>query len=401
MRRGFFKHIPETQSVNFKPLVKEVRCWDFLQLGVMIVLLAAGVLFIYTTGEQIGTEHSRSFAGKQLVWIAVGGVAYLAVARCDYRKLIPWVWFYYIFSVALLVLVLIVGKEVNGAKSWIDLGPMRLQPSEFAKLGVIWFLAAMHGNMLFKIRKLTHILLSLAALALPVILIAVEPDFGSAIVLAPVGAVMIFTAGINWKYLAIAAAALLLIFGSLTANELLEIRPLLKKYQRERILTFLNPERDLANRGYNAHQSRMAVGSGGLFGKGLGQGTQNLLGFLPQSVSNNDFIFSVLAEETGFVGAFALLAAYMALLYTILRSAFFSNDSFARQSAVGIAILIFVHMFINVGMSVGVTPITGLPLPFLSYGGSFVVSMMIALGFMQSVYRRNVLSEEEDREFNN
>ena len=126
---------------------------------------------------------------------------------------------------------------------------------------------------------------------------------------------------------------------------------------------------------------------------------QNLLGFLPQSVSNNDFIFSVLAEETGFVGAMGLLFCYILLLYTILRSAFFAQDSFARQSGIGIAVLIFVHLFINIGMSIGVTPITGLPLPFLSYGGSFVVSMMLALGFMQSVYRRNVLSQEEDREF--
>ena len=201
--------------------------------------------------------------------------------------------------------------------------------------------------------------------------------------------------------MAAAAAIGITLFGALAANELLEIKPLLKNYQRERIKTFLNPERDLANGGYNAYQSRLAVGSGGLLGKGLGQGTQNLLGFLPQSVSNNDFIFSVLAEETGFVGAMALLTAYILLLYTILRSAFFAQDSFARQSGIGIAVLIFVHLFINIGMSVGVTPITGLPLPFLSYGGSFVVSMMLALGFMQSVYRRNILAMEEDRELKN
>ena len=399
MRRSFFKNLPDTRSVDLKPLAKEFASWDILQLVVMLLLLSAGVLFIYTTGEQIGSQLSRTFWKKQLAWIAIGFIAYVAAARCDYRKLIPWVWFYYLFSVAMLVLVLFIGLKVNGATSWIDLKFMRLQPSEFAKLGVIWFLAAMHGNMLFKISKLPHILLSLAALGIPVILIAIEPDFGSAVVLAPVGALMVFTAGINWKYLAIAGAAMVLIAGALTANELLEIRPLLKTYQRERIKTFLDPERDLANRGYNAYQSRLAVGSGGMWGKGLGQGTQNPLGFLPRRVSNNDFIFSVIAEETGFVGAVTLIAAYILLIYTILRSAFFAVDSFARQSGIGIAVLIFVHLFINIGMSIGVTPITGLPLPFLSYGGSFVVSMMLALGFMQSVYRRNVLSQEEDREF--
>ncbi|MBO5923277.1 MAG: rod shape-determining protein RodA [Lentisphaeria bacterium] len=399
MRRGFFKNLPDAPAVNLKPLAKEFACWDIVQFIVMLLLLAAGVLFIYTTGEQIGSQLSRGFWKKQLVWIMFGFAAYIAAARSDYRKLIPWVWFYYIFSVAMLILVLFVGIKVNGATSWIDLKFMRLQPSEFAKLGVIWFLAAMHGNMLFKISKLPHILLSLAALGVPIGLIAVEPDFGSAVVLVPVGAVMVFTAGINWKYIAIAAAAMVLIAGAFTANEVLEIKPLLKTYQKERIKTFLNPERDIANRGYNAYQSRLAVGSGGLTGKGLGQGTQNPLGFLPRKVSNNDFIFSVIAEETGFVGAMALIAAYIVLLYTVLRSAFFASDSFARQSGIGIAVLIFVHLFINIGMSIGVTPITGLPLPFLSYGGSFVVSMMLALGFMQSVYRRNVLSQEEDREY--
>ena len=399
MRRGFFKNLPDSTAVKLQPLIRELRCWDFTQLIVMLLLLAAGLLFIRSTGEQIGTVHSESFWHKQLIWIAIGSVFFIVAARCDYRKLLPWIWFYYLFSVALLVVVLFIGRRINGAMSWIEIGPMRLQPSEFAKLGVIWFLAAMHGNMLFKIGKLTHVLLSLAALGIPVFLIAIEPDFGSAIVLLPVGAIMVFTAGIKWRYVIIAGALAVGLLTAFTVNELLEIKPVLKKYQRERIKTFLNPEHDLANRGYNAYQSRLAVGHGGWLGKGIGQGTQNLLGFLPQSVSNNDFIFSVLAEETGFVGVLLLLTSYIVLLYTILRSAFTAVDGFARQSSIGIAVLIFIHLFINIGMSVGVTPITGLPLPFLSYGGSFVVSMMLALGFMQSVYRRTVLSQEEEREY--
>ncbi len=402
MKRGFlFKSTPHGHWPDWRPLAREARCVDFTALAVTGLLLALGVLFIRTTGAQVGTALAESFWRKQLLWIAVGTIGYIALARSDYRKLIPWVWFFYLGSLVLLVLVLVVGKKVNGATSWLDFGPIQLQPSEFAKLGVIWFLAALHGNALFKIRKLTHIFLSLLALGVPLALIAVEPDFGSAAVLAPVGALMMFTAGVKWKYLIVTGVTAVLLLGALTANELLEIRPLLKNYQRERIKTFLDPERDLANRGYNAYQSRLAVGSGGLFGKGIGQGTQNLLGFLPQSVSNNDFIFSVLAEETGFVGAALLLGAYLVLLYTILRTAFYAADGFARQSGIGIAALIFVHMFINIGMSVGVTPITGLPLPLLSYGGSFVVSMMLALGFMQSVYRRNqiVLEEEDNHDF--
>ena len=170
-------------------------------------------------------------------------------------------------------------------------------------------------------------------------------------------------------------------------------------YASERIDIWLHPENfSVRDETWQITQGLIAIGSGGIFGRGLGNGLQKQLYV---SAPHNDFIFSVLAEETGFVGAMLLIAAYIVLIYTILRSAFLAQDSFARQSGIGIAVLIFVHLFINIGMSIGVTPITGLPLPFLSYGGSFVVSMMLALGFMQSVYRRNILSQEEDRELVN
>ena len=380
--------------VRWQPLAREASKVDCVALAVTALLLAAGVLFIHSTGEQVGTALAESFWRKQLAWIAIGAAGYGLLARCDYRKLIPWSWFVYLGTLVLLVAVLFFGKKVNGATSWFDFDFIRVQPSELAKLGVIMFLASLHDNNLFKIRKFSHILLSLAVLGVPLVLIAVEPDFGSAIVLIPVGAVMIFAAGLNWRYLAAALIVIAVLLGGVTANEMLGIHPLLKNYQRERILVFLNPERDLAFRGYNAYQSRLAVGSGGWFGKGVGQGTQNLLGFLPQSVSNNDFIFSVLAEETGFGGALLLLLGYAILLYTILRTTFLAHDDFARQIGIGFATLIFVHLFINIGMSVGLMPITGLPLPLLSYGGSFVVSMLLGLGLMQSIYRRNQTLQE-------
>ncbi len=395
-RRFLFRTRSEGFWSNWRPLAREASTVDFLALAVTALLLAAGVMFIHSTGEQIGTALAEGFWRKQLVWIAIGGAGYCVLARCDYRRLIPWSWFVYLGTLALLVLVLFFGKRVNGATSWLDFGPIQVQPSELAKLGVILFLASLHDNNLFKIGKFSHILLSLTVLAVPLGLIAIEPDFGSAIVLIPVGAVMIFAAGLNWRYLAAALILAVVLLGGLAVNELAGIRPLLKNYQRERILVFLNPERDLAFRGYNAYQSRLAVGSGGWFGKGVGQGTQNLLGFLPQSVSNNDFIFSVLAEETGFAGAMLLLLCYALLLYTILRTAFLARDDFARQIGIGFAMLLFVHLFINIGMSVGLMPITGLPLPLLSYGGSFVVSMLLGLGLMQSIHRHNQLALERD-----
>jgi rod shape determining protein RodA len=167
----------------------------------------------------------------------------------------------------------------------------------------------------------------------------------------------------------------------------------LRDYQKERIMVFLNPERDLNNRGYNQFQARLAVGSGGLYGKGFGKGTQNTLGFLPQSVSNNDFIFSVIAEETGFIGATALILTYILLIYTMLRTAWVAADPFGRYIAVGIAVVFFVHSFVNIGMSLGIMPITGLPLPQVSYGGSFLIFTMFCLGILQSIYINGRSSE--------
>ena len=397
-RHPLFKYLVNPIRTDWRPLKQELARFDFTAFAATLLLLATGVVFIRSTGGQVGSEFAMGFWRKQLVWIAAGLAGYFVLARTDYRKLIPWSWFFYLGALVLLVTVLLVGKRVNGATSWLNLGPIQLQPSELAKLAVILFLAALHSNALFKVRKLGHILLSIAVLAVPAALIAIEPDFGSAAVLLPVGMVMIFAAGLNWRLILAALLAAAVILGALTANEVFGPRPLLKDYQRERILVFLNPERDLARRGYNAYQSKLAVGSGGWLGKGIGQGTQNLLGFLPQSVSNNDFIFSVLAEETGFVGSMLLLLGYAVLLYTVLRTAFLARDDFARQVGIGFATLIFVHLFINIGMSVGLTPITGLPLPLLSYGGSFVVSVLLGLGLIQAIYRRNRIIQEEEEQ---
>jgi rod shape determining protein RodA len=198
---------------------------------------------------------------------------------------------------------------------------------------------------------------------------------------------IIFSAGLRWKYIIIASVLAGTVLTAEIANEVFKIHPLLKDYQKERIMTFMDPERDLKGRGYNQFQSKLAVGSGGMFGKGIGRGTQNTLGFLPQSVSNNDFIFSVIAEETGFAGCLALISAYIALIYSMLRTAFITNDRFGRYVAVGLAAVMFTHSFINMGMSAGLTPVTGLTLPFVSYGGSFIIFAMCGLGITQSIYR--------------
>lgn len=268
---------------------------DFVQLLSLMFLLGVGLVFIRSTGEQVGTEASLGFFAKQLRWIGGGAVLWLLAASVDYRKIQYRVLsvLFYLAMLALLVLVLFIGVKINGARSWIYLKPigMSLQPSEFSKLSVVLLLSAMFSTPMFNVNRLACLLLGAAAVALPFGLIMLEPDFGSGVILIPVFVGIVFCAGLKWRYILLATAAVALIGGGLVLNEVAGYRPLLKPYQINRIKVFLNPELDLMGSGYNSYQARLAVGSGGMTGKGIGEGTQNSLGFLPQTVSNNDFIF--------------------------------------------------------------------------------------------------------------
>ena len=364
---------------------------DFIQIGALLFLIGTGLLFIYSTGAQVGGDHAASFFFRQLRWIGAGGVLWLFCTLIDYRKIqyrILAVLFYLVTTV-LLVLVLFIGVKVYGATRWLSIAPlgMRLQPSEFSKLALVMVLSAMFASPMFKVNRFPCLLLGAGTVALPFLLIVREPDLGSALILLPIYLAILFTAGLKWRYILLAGVAVCILGGAAVLNEAMQFRPMLKEYQRDRIRVFLNPELDRTDTGYNSYQARLAVGSGGLTGKGIGEGTQNTLGFLPQTVSNNDFIFSVIAEEVGFLGCLLLLAAYLALFYSIIRTAFLTVDPFGRYLAVGIAGIFFTHCFINIGMSIGLAPVTGLSLPFVSYGGSFMLMGLAACGLLQSVYR--------------
>ena len=364
------------------------RKWDMLQISVMLILLGIGFVFIYSTGMNIGEEAARRFLFRQICWSALGISLWLLFSHLDYRSLRSVSWIFYTLCIVLLVLVLEVGTSVYGATRWLSLpGGMRLQPSEFTKLGLIMMLSSVMSTMNFQVNRLSSWLLIGVLMITPFLLIVKEPDLGSAMILLPLTLCLVFLGGLKWRYLIIGATILTTVITVEFINEYKGYYPLLKPYQWQRIMVFLDPERDLQHRGYNQFQARLAVGSGGITGKGLGQGTQNTLGFLPQSVSNNDFIFSVIAEETGFVGCFAVLSLYSLLLYSIIRSAFLVTDDFGRYLGGAIAVLMFVHIFVNIGMSIGVIPVTGLSLPLVSYGGSFIVLVMSCLGIMQSIYR--------------
>jgi rod shape determining protein RodA len=378
-----------SKQFSFNKVFAYLKQYDFVQILAAASLLTIGVIFIYSTGRQAGTPLALNAWLKQLQWIFLGFCLWSFFAAGDYRLLKPLAGVFYGVCIILLIAVLVYGTKINGARRWLVISSLgiRLQPSEFAKLGTILLLSAVLTYQNIDINKFRYIALAGAVAALPFLLIVVEPDLGSALILLPLTVAIIFSAGLRWKYIIIASVLAGTVLTAEIANEVFKIHPLLKDYQKERIMTFMDPERDLKGRGYNQFQSKLAVGSGGMFGKGIGRGTQNTLGFLPQSVSNNDFIFSVIAEETGFAGCLALISAYIALIYSMLRTAFITNDRFGRYVAVGLAAVMFTHSFINMGMSAGLTPVTGLTLPFVSYGGSFIIFAMCGLGITQSIYR--------------
>ena len=379
-------------------LKKLLNRFDLFQIIPMLVLATVGIAFVYSTGQQVGGHAAHSFWVKQLVWFAAGAGMWVLLASMDYRNFKYFAVPIYILSIVALLAIFFVGVKVYGATRWLQIGGMRIQPSEFGKFAVVIMLATIVSMRNFDINSLWGITLFGSAAFFPFLLILKEPDLGSALVIIPIAAAIAFVSKLRFKLIITAIVLGAICFTVEVINEKNAYYPLLKGYQKERILVFLDPDRDRKDRGWNQLQSELAVGSGGLFGKGYMQGTQNTLGFLPQTVSNTDFIFSVIAEETGFAGSLLVILMYMMLVAAALRTAFLARDRFGQYIAAGIAAAIFFHTVVNIGMSIRVMPVTGLPLPLISYGGSFMLSTMIYLGVLQSVYarRRRPFSEMEE-----
>jgi rod shape determining protein RodA len=370
------------------------RVWlaqDVLALLMAAGLLVTGLFFIYSAswrGEETGIVGA--WFPRQIWWAGIGTAAALALTAVDYRFWIRQAWWLYLAAAALLVVVLVAGTKVYGAARWLNIFGVLVQPSEFAKLALVIVLARVLGGGAIQPRSLALIVAALVIAAVPFALIAAEPDLGTAAVLAPTVAAMLVAAGAPFRWL---AALGLLGAGGIAAALSPLGRFLLDDYQRERILTFLDPSRDPLGSGWNAIQSAIAVGSGGLTGKGFLNGTQNVLGFLPRTVAPSDFIFPVIAEEKGFVGASLLLLAFAVLITCYIRTAWTAKDPAGSLLATGIAGLFFSHVFINIGMTIGLLPITGLPLPLVSSGGSFMVSTLAGFGLVQSVHVRRFRRE--------
>ncbi len=378
---------------------------DWILHLTILFLLITSVVFVYSAQFQ-SINETGSIWLKQLIYAGIGIIFYFLTALFNYRKLIRWSGWIYSLAIFLLILVFLF-PEVNGAHRWISIYGLTIQPSEFSKLAVIIMLSAFASAPDRDLDAKKTFFISLLIIIFPLVLIIAEPDLSSALILLPATLTILLYAGIQRKLLTI-TSGLLLIFTvliclwikyeipnqkSISTSQTIFLPefPLMESYQKERIKVFLSDEYASSDSGWNKLQAQVAVGSGGLRGKGYLEGTQNMLGFLPRTVAPTDFIFCVIAEETGFIGSLIILFLYTILIARCLRTSWRAIDEFGRTMALGLSVLFFSHIFVNIAMTIGLLPITGLPLPLMSYGGSFIISTLLGLGLIQSIYQRREL----------
>ena len=378
---------------------------DWILHLTILFLLITSVVFVYSAQFQ-SINETGSIWLKQLIYAGIGIIFYFLTALFNYRKLIRWSGWIYSLAIFLLILVFLF-PEVNGAHRWISIYGLTIQPSEFSKLAVIIMLSAFASAPDRDLDAKKTFFISLLIIIFPLVLIIAEPDLSSALILLPATLTILLYAGIQRKLLTITSGLLLVLTvliclwikyetpnqKSISTSQTIFLPefPLMESYQKERIKVFLSDEYASSDSGWNKLQAQVAVGSGGLRGKGYLEGTQNMLGFLPRTVAPTDFIFCVIAEETGFIGSLIILFLYTILIARCLRTSWRAIDEFGRTMALGLSVLFFSHIFVNIAMTIGLLPITGLPLPLMSYGGSFIISTLLGLGLIQSIYQRREL----------
>ena len=353
-------------------------------MGAVLLLVAIGLMSLYSLSGVSGFP----FFKRQIIWAMVGVVLLVVSSTVDFRLFrtqSSMVFLFYLVSVLLLGLILIVGARIRGIKAWFQVGGVAIQPVELAKLALVILLAKFFSKRHIEIYRIRHLLVSGLYLVAPVLLVLVQPDLGSAIVLMSVWLVVVLFSGMKLRHFAflLLAAVLVAVMGwSLV----------LLPYQKARIVSFVDPYHDPHGAGYQMIQSMIAVGSGTMWGKGLGYGSQSHLHFLPEP--ETDFIFATYAEEWGYAGALILLGLFFVVLWRIVQIGIRAQDNFSRLYTLGFAALIFTQVFIHIGMNMAVMPITGINLPFVSYGGSSLVIFLIGIGIVQNI-RMNARREVE------
>jgi rod shape determining protein RodA len=365
-----------------------VKKFDWILVAAVIPILAVGLITMYSFSGQEGVFD------RQLIWVVLSLIVFFSFSFFDFRFLKNTKLLLILFGIGngLLLLLFVLGSTVKGATSWLDFGAFSLQPADFMKLVLILMLAKYFSRRHIEIKHLKHIFVSSVYMFIPFVLVFFQPDFGSAIVLFMIWFGMILVSGISKKHLFGLIALGIVAFLGLW---LFVFAP----YQRARIVSFLHPLEDIQGTGYNAYQSTIAVGSGQLLGKGIGYGTQSRLNFLPEY--ETDFIFAAFSEEWGFVGSVFLIALYGVVMWRLLRISLYSSSNFESLFGIGVVIYLMTHITVNMGMNIGLMPVTGIPLPFMSQGGSHLLVEMMSIGIVMSFKRhaRSVHKDELGNEF--
>ncbi len=397
--------------------------YDYITLGLTLVLITIGCFIIFSATSSATSEENGFFA-RQLMWCILGVLVMIGVSLISLKLINRLVYWFYVFTLFLLFLVLFVGKVGQGAERWLIVGPVHVQPSELAKLATILAVSKYLSDKYADVNKFKYFAIAVGLILLPFILIARQPDLGTALIFLALIIPLLYWAGLNWFHIFTILTPLLIMILSfnfwafmilmisialvlaysrrkpivLVAVFLLNIgvgiaTPYLwnqlRPYQQQRILTFVNPEKDPKGAGYQIIQSQVAIGSGGIWGKGYLQGSQTHLRFLP--AQHTDFIFSVIGEEFGFIGASLILLVFLLLILRFIHIAAVIRGQFESLTIIGILTVIFFHTVINIGMTIGMAPVTGLPLPFLSYGGSSLVVNMMMVGVVLNISRNKFI----------
>ena len=355
---------------------------DYTLLIVATIIFIAGIFFLFSASYQKSKDFDRNFTLLQIMWMIVALGIGTVILLIDYNRLISSAYLIYGISILSLLIVLVFGIEKLGAQRWLHIGEISVQPSEFAKIAIVLALARYLGYNSGRMERFTSMIIPIVITIVPVALILVQPDLGTAIILLPVLFSMLYVSGVKVKHL------LTLGLTGLAASPFMW-HYLLKGYQKNRLMVFLDPNIDPTGAGYTITQSKIAIGSGGLLGKGWLSGTQNQLNFLPER--HTDFIFSVVGEEWGYLGCTMLVLLYLFLIIRGMNIAYSTADTSAKLLVVGLVTLLSLQIFINIGMTMGLMPVVGLPLPLISYGGSSLVCTMAIIALLINVRMRRMI----------
>ncbi|MCM8760594.1 MAG: rod shape-determining protein RodA [Candidatus Omnitrophica bacterium] len=357
---------------------KKKRNLDAILLGMTIAIFIIGMLAIYSATQARALSFRESYVFRQAIWFAIGTIFLFSSVRISYQKFIDASYILYGINVSLLVLVLVLGHVRLGAQRWFAIGNFAFQPSEFMKLSLILALSAYIGQRKDTMQSLASLIMPCVIMAIPFVLVLAQPDLGTALTLLPIFFSILLIGGARLKHLGWMTA-----IGILCAPFFWHC---LRGYQKQRLMVFLNPNIDPLGAGYTIIQSKIAIGSGGLLGKGWLNGTQNQLNFTPER--HTDFIFSVIGEEWGFFGSIALLLLYFMIIQRAFSIASQTSDRYGRCIATGIAVLLSTQVIVNISMTIGLMPVVGIPLPLVSYGGSSLLTTLVAVGLLLNVGMR-------------